>query len=84
MPWAPIARGSSFAALETIARAHEATTKQIALAWLLKRSPMMLVIPGTGDPKHLEENLLAAALVVPESSYERLSAVKVQPVSLRG
>ncbi len=64
MPWAPIARGSSFAALETIAKKHHATTKQIALAWLLKRSPMMLVIPGTGDPTHLEENLAAAEIVL--------------------
>jgi pyridoxine 4-dehydrogenase len=72
MPWAPIARGSSFAALESIARKHNATTKQIALAWLLKRSPMMLVIPGTGDPKHLEENLAAAEIVLTDEDVRSI------------
>ena len=62
MPWAPIARGGALSSLETIARAHHATTKQIAIAWLLRRSPMMLVIPGTGSPAHLEENLAAAEI----------------------
>jgi pyridoxine 4-dehydrogenase len=72
MPWAPIARGSSFAALESIARAHHATTKQIALAWLLKRSPMMLVIPGTGDPAHLEENLAAGEIVLTDEDVRSI------------
>jgi pyridoxine 4-dehydrogenase len=59
IPWAPLGSGSltHAATLEAIAKKHNATTGQIALAWLLKRSPVMLPIPGTGKVAHLEENV---------------------------
>jgi pyridoxine 4-dehydrogenase len=48
--------------LRTVATAHGATTAQVRLAWTLQRGPHVLVIPGTGDPNHLAENMAAAAL----------------------
>ena len=84
-PWAPLAQNrEAHEAIKKEAEALNATPLQVALAWLLKRSPVMIPIPGTSNPKHLEENVAAASLVMPDSSYERLSAVKLQPVSLRG
>jgi aryl-alcohol dehydrogenase-like predicted oxidoreductase len=63
LPWAPMGGGSvSDAALERVATAHGATSRQVALAWLLARSPAMLPIPGTGSVAHLEENVAAGAL----------------------
>ena len=85
MPWAPL--GQAREAHDTLKREAEtldATPLQTALAWLLKRSKVIIPIPGTSNVKHLEENVAAAALGLPESSYERLSAVKTTPVSLRG
>ncbi|MGH9581452.1 MAG: aldo/keto reductase, partial [Bryobacteraceae bacterium] len=69
--------------LETAAKKLKATPLQVALAWLLKRSPNMLPIPGTASPKHLEENIAAAALELPEAEFGQLSAVSAPPVSLR-
>src|SRR5215212_4627104 len=63
IPWFPLATGrlaEPGGALDRIARAHDATPAQIALAWLLARSPVMLPIPGTSSVEHLEENLAAA------------------------
>src|SRR5262249_18363737 len=61
IPWFPLAAGKvAGAVLEGIAKAHDRTVKQVALAWLLKRSPVMLPIPGTSSVKHLEENIDAA------------------------
>lgn len=48
--------------LQTVAARHDATVPQVALAWLLERSPNILLIPGTGSLAHLEENLAAATL----------------------
>ena len=70
IPWAPIARGSSgslengsgSAALEAAAKAHGVSVYEIALAWLLAKSPVMLPIPGTSSVAHLEDNVAAAAL----------------------
>ena len=67
IPWAPLASGSSArleggSALERVAAAHGATLLQVAIAWLLARSPVILPIPGTSSAVHLEENLAAAAL----------------------
>jgi pyridoxine 4-dehydrogenase len=64
LPWAPLGSGDLTRAkhLEEIAAAHGATTGQVALAWLLARSPAMLPIPGTSSVEHLEENVAAAAL----------------------
>jgi aryl-alcohol dehydrogenase-like predicted oxidoreductase len=64
LPWAPLGAGDLTRAqnLEAIAAEHGATTGQVALAWLLARSPVMLPIPGTASLDHLEENVAAAAL----------------------
>jgi pyridoxine 4-dehydrogenase len=65
IPWFPLATGSLAepgGPLDRIARAHEATPAQIALAWLLARSPVMLPIPGTSSIEHFEENLGAAEI----------------------
>jgi pyridoxine 4-dehydrogenase len=67
IPWAPLASGalaSGAATLEKIAAKYSATTGQIALAWLLKRSPVMLPIPGTGKVAHLDENVAAATIAL--------------------
>ena len=65
IPWYPLGAGDlakSGSALAKVARRHGATPGQIALAWLLKRSPVMLPIPGTSKVAHLEENVAAAAI----------------------
>jgi aryl-alcohol dehydrogenase-like predicted oxidoreductase len=61
--------------LNEIARMHHATPKQIALAWLLRRSPTMLPIPGTSSVEHLEENVAAASVHLTNEDYERLAEV---------
>jgi len=63
IPWFPLATGKlagSGGPLAKLAEQHGATPSQLALAWLLKRSPVMLPIPGTSSVKHLEENLAGA------------------------
>ncbi len=75
IPWFPLAAGDLAkpgGALDTIAHAHKATPGQIALAWLLKRSPVMLPIPGTGQVKHLEENVAAAAIKLTDEEFATL------------
>jgi aryl-alcohol dehydrogenase-like predicted oxidoreductase len=57
-----------------IAAAHDATPGQVALAWLLARSPVMLPIPGTGSVEHLEENVAAAALRLSDDERGRLDS----------
>jgi pyridoxine 4-dehydrogenase len=65
IPWFPLATGrlaEPGGALDRVARGHDATPAQIALAWLLARSPVMLPIPGTSSVEHFEENLAAAEI----------------------
>jgi pyridoxine 4-dehydrogenase len=69
IPWAPIARGSADRldeaknqAVENVARARGVSVFQVAIAWLLAKSPAILPIPGTSSPAHLEENVAAASL----------------------
>ena len=65
IPWFPLAAGDLLrpgSALDAIAKRHRATPGQIALAWVLRRSPVMLPIPGTSKVAHLEENLAAARI----------------------
>jgi pyridoxine 4-dehydrogenase len=84
IPWAPLGSGKRAAeVLERVAEKLNATPLQVALAWLLKRSPVMLPIPGTSSPQHLAENIAAAALELPSVEFERLSAVTPAPNSLR-
>ena len=84
IPWAPLGSGKRASeVLDSVAEKLNATPLQVALAWLLKRSPVMLPIPGTSSPKHLDENVAAAALELPRAEFERLSAVTPPPNSLR-
>ncbi|MGI5243828.1 aldo/keto reductase [Dactylosporangium sp. CA-139066] len=62
LPWAPIQNLEGNAAIEAIAKKYEAEARQIVLAWLLARSPMILPIPGTGSVEHLEDNVAAAGI----------------------
>lgn len=75
IPWFPLASnpGSMAAKLESLASKHGATTAQIALAWLLKRSPNILLIPGTKSITHLHENLKAAEIDLNEEEFESLA-----------
>ena len=76
-PWFPLATGDLArpgGPLDELARARGATPGQLALAWLLARSPVMLPIPGTASGQHLEENLAAAAIELDERELERLAA----------
>ena len=74
IPWFPLGAGKvAGTLLETIARAHHKTPKQVALAWLLKRSAVMLPIPGTSSIKHLEENMEAASLQLSDEEYVQLA-----------
>ena len=76
IPWFPLGAGKVAGdKLNEIARAHNASPKQMALAWLLRRSPVMLPIPGTSSIEHLEENVAAASLELTQEEYERLADV---------
>ncbi|WP_260861012.1 aldo/keto reductase [Mycobacterium simulans] len=78
IPWFPLAAGPLAAPdgpLQKIAAAHHATPAQLALAWLLKRSPVMLPIPGTSRVAHLEENVAAAEITLSDEEFETLAAV---------
>jgi pyridoxine 4-dehydrogenase len=76
IPWFPLGAGRlAGEALAEVARAHGASPMQVALAWLLKRSPFMLPIPGTSSLEHLEENVAAAALDLSDAEFERLFRV---------
>lgn len=74
IPWFPLAAGAlaAGALLDSIARRHEATASQIALAWILKRSPVMLPIPGTSQVAHLEENVAAQAVELSNEEFASL------------
>jgi pyridoxine 4-dehydrogenase len=75
IPWFPLAAGELAgpgSVLAATAKAHGATPGQVALAWLLKRSPVMLPIPGTSKVAHLEENVAAAALSLSEAEFAAL------------
>ena len=81
IPWFPLAAGPLAAPdgpLQRIAADHNATPAQLALAWLLKRSPVMLPIPGTSRVAHLEENVAAAQIVLSDEEFEALSAAGAQ------
>lgn len=77
IPWFPLAAGPLAAAdgpLQKIAAERHATPSQLALAWLLKRSPVMLPIPGTSKVAHLEENVAAAEITLSAGEFETLAA----------
>jgi aryl-alcohol dehydrogenase-like predicted oxidoreductase len=75
IPWFPLAAGKLSepgGAVAEIAAAHDATAGQVALAWLLARSPVMLPIPGTSSVEHVEENVAAAELELTADELARL------------
>ncbi|MEU6663092.1 aldo/keto reductase [Streptomyces sp. NPDC046821] len=75
IPWYPIATGALAepgGPLATISKEHGATPSQLALAWLLRRSPVMLPIPGTSSVAHLEENVAAAAVRLTDEEFATL------------
>ncbi|MEV0157559.1 aldo/keto reductase [Micromonospora sp. NPDC050686] len=76
IPWFPIATGNLArpgGPLDSISTEHGATPAQLALAWLLRRSPVMLPIPGTSSVAHLEENVAAAEVRLTDDEYEALA-----------
>jgi pyridoxine 4-dehydrogenase len=75
IPWFPLAAGNLAApggSLSRVAERLRATPSQVALAWLLRRSPVMLPIPGTSSVKHLEENTAAASLELSQQDFAEL------------
>jgi pyridoxine 4-dehydrogenase len=77
IPWFPLAIGELArpgGPIDDLARRHDAAPGQLALAWLLARSPVMLPIPGTGSVEHLEENMLAESIELDRDEVERLEA----------
>ncbi len=75
IPWYPLASGPEKLAdkIKKIAANHRATTAQIALAWLLRRSPNILLIPGTASLAHLQENMQAASVELTDAEFSELS-----------
>jgi pyridoxine 4-dehydrogenase len=76
IPWFPLATGGLVkdgGPLASLAKEHDATPSQLALAWLLKRSPVMLPIPGTSTVAHLEDNIGAAAIELTDAEFEALT-----------
>jgi aryl-alcohol dehydrogenase-like predicted oxidoreductase len=75
IPWYPLAAGDLArpgSLLDSLAKKHGAAPSQIALAWVLKRSPVMLPIPGTSKVKHLEENVAAVSIQLSDEDFEAL------------
>jgi aryl-alcohol dehydrogenase-like predicted oxidoreductase len=78
IPWFPLATGKLSGAdspLATLATRHGVSASQLALAWLLRRSPVMLPIPGTSSVAHLEDNLAAAAIELSDEEFAALDAI---------
>jgi len=72
LPWAPIQDAHKITPILTAARRHRVSPRQIALAWLLARSPQILPIPGSGSPEHVTENIAAASI---ELTSEEATAI---------
>jgi pyridoxine 4-dehydrogenase len=84
IPWAPLGQNrQAHEVLERAANGLGATPLQVALAWLLQRSKVILPIPGTSSGAHLEENVAAAGIRLPDQLFRELSAVTSPPASLR-
>ena len=82
IPWFPVAAGKLAApggVLDEVAKHHEATVAQLALAWLLHRSPVLLPIPGTSSVEHLEENVGAADLELTADEWAAIEAAAKKP-----
>jgi pyridoxine 4-dehydrogenase len=84
LPWGPMAQGKKAnESVEKIATTRGVSTAVVSLAWLLRRSPVMLPIPGTSSIKHLEENVSAAAFQLSDAEFAELNAVEPRPYWLR-
>ena len=84
LPWGPMAQAKKAnEAIEKIAAARGVSTAVVSLAWLLRRSPIMLPIPGTSSVSHLEENVGAAGFRMTDSEFAELNAVVPKPFWLR-
>ncbi len=84
VPWAPLGQNrQANDALQQVANKLGASPLQVALAWLLHRSPVMAPIPGTSSVAHLEENVAAASLKLPDDDFKTLSQVTSAPANLR-
>lgn len=80
IPWYPLNAGKLAqpdSVLGDIARHHDVSVSAIALAWLLKRSPVMLPIPGTGNPDHLAQNVAGAQVVLSDQEFDALDKAGV-------
>lgn len=76
IPWFPLGAGRiAGEVLNQIAQAHHAAPTQVAISWLLRRSPIILPIPGTSSIEHLEQNVAAASLHLSEEEYDKLAGV---------
>lgn len=75
IPWAPVKRASESIAVRSAAERHGVSPYQIALAWLLAISPVMLPIPGTGSPAHVDDNIRAAALRLDAAELAAITAL---------
>lgn len=87
IPWFPLAAGSlarEGSVLDEVAKKLDASPSQVALAWVLKRSPVMLPIPGTSKVKHLEENVAAANLELSDEDFRALDEVGRQESERQG
>jgi len=84
IPWAPLGQNrQAHDILSSMAREMGATALQVALAWLLRRSRFILPIPGTSSVAHVEENIAAAGIKLPDELFTQLSEVTPPPASLR-
>ena len=85
LPWGPMAQGKKAnEVVEKIAAARSVSTPVVSLAWLLRRSPVILPIPGTSSVAHLEENVSAAGFQLTDAEFAELNAVVPKPYWLRG
>ena len=84
VPWAPLGQNrQANQILQEVATKLEATPLQVALAWLLRRSPVMAPIPGTSSVAHLEENVAAAGLTLPDEDFQKLLDITPAPANYR-
>ena len=87
IPWYPLAAGEltrAGSALDQVAKAHRATPSQIAVAWLLQRSPVVIPIPGTSKVAHLEENVKAGEIELTAEEFEQLDRVGLKHAAQQG
>lgn len=84
LPWGPMAQGrKANEVVEKIAAARNVSTAVVSLAWLLRRSPVTLLIPGTSSVKHLEENVSAASFKLTDVEFAEMNTVVPKPYWLR-